>query len=305
MSEGPKRIGGTLGELFPTQDLAEPLPREPVHARVLESHAGDERALVFASFEAPESALALHQAARPRVEAALLAELACPPSRAPDASLKALRFHLFRTLEGAHEALAAFGFTPLRSLDGLRDELARLRADAQRVGLVRDDDPEASFVARVAPAGLDQVEAALRHAVSDEVFGERPGSFARNLGRTLTAVKGLPPFEPTFAGLDRLEAALFSAAHGELRLLPQATFQAFCDAVAVVACEDARATVEWAESRPDDTGLAPPPLVRVRLAGGWVHLPLGLHLLRWCVMPRRSGEDVPPVSAWLRDQLSI
>src|SRR5690606_8327406 len=120
----------------------------------------------------------------------------------------------------------------------------------------------------------------------------------------LTESRGLPPFAPTFEALDRLEDALFPEAYGELRLLPQATFQAFCDAVAVVACEGAGQTVEWAESRPEEDGLAPPPLIRVQRADAWVHLPLGLHLLRWCVMPRRRDEDVPRVSAWLRDQLS-
>jgi hypothetical protein len=305
MSDERTRIGGALGELFPLQDVAEPLPLEPVHARVLESHAGDRRALVFASFEAPESTLALHQAARVRVEAALLAELSCPPSRAPDAGVKELRFHAFHSFSDVHAALAAFGFTPLDSLEGLRDELARLRAEAQRVGLVRDGDPESSFKAPVAFAGLDEVEAALRHAAGNEVFGERPGALARRLGRVLESTRGMAPFEPSYAGLDRLEAALFPDVLGELRLVPQATFQSFCDAVAVVACEAGRATVEWAESRPDEHDLAPPPLIRARLGGGWVHLPLGLHLLRWCVMPRRGGENVPPVSEWLRDQLSL
>jgi hypothetical protein len=305
MSDERVRIGGALGELFPLQDLAEPLPLEPVHARVLESHAGDRRALVFASFVAPASTTTLHHAARVRIEAALLAELACPPSRAPDASLKTLRFHVFHPCPEAPAALAAFGFTRLTSLDGLRDELARLRGEAQRIGLVCDDDPESSFVARVAPALLDEVEAGLRHAVGEEVFGERPGALARRLGRVLESTRGMPPFDASYSALDRLEDTLFPQAFGELRLVPQATFQAFCDAVAVVACEAGRATVEWAESRPDAQDLAPPPLVRVRLGGDWVHLPLGLHLLRWCVMPRRAGEDVPRVSEWLRDQLSL
>jgi len=302
--ETPKPIGGVLGELFPLQDLAEPLPREPVHARVLESHAGGVRALVFASFEAKD-ALALHRAARPRVEAALLAELSCPPHRAPEFGLGALRFHLFHTLPDAQAALAAFGFEPLTSVEGLGEEIAHLRGEAQRTGLVFDGDPEVSFVARVAPAGLDDVEAALRFAVGKEVFGEKPGAFARRLGHVLAEKRGLPAFAPTYDGLVRLERALFPESYGTLRLLPHTTFQALCDAVAVVAVEAGRAKVEWAESRPDeDTDLAPPPLVRVRSRDGWIHLPLGLHLLRWCVMPRRKDEDVPPLSAWLRDQLS-
>ena len=60
--------------------------------------------------------------------------------------------------------------------------------------------------------------------------------------------------------------------------------------------------VEWAPSEPDELGLTPPPLVRAYLDDAWVHIPLGLHLLRWCIMPLQPGEVVPPLSDWVLDQ---
>jgi hypothetical protein len=36
--------------------------------------------------------------------------------------------------------------------------------------------------------------------------------------------------------------------------------------------------------------------------GGTYVVPIGHHLVRWCVMPLEAGEAIPPLSAWLRDQ---
>ena len=81
-------------------------------------------------------------------------------------------------------------------------------------------------------------------------------------------------------------------------------FQALCDAAGVHAARGLGLPVQWAISEPDEDGMAPPPLLRTRGSAGDVHVPVGLELLRWCVMPLREGESVPPLSAWCRDRFA-
>jgi hypothetical protein len=75
-------------------------------------------------------------------------------------------------------------------------------------------------------------------------------------------------------------------------------FQALCDHVAL-AVRRRGAQVEWAECTPDESGIAPPPLARVRTGGAHAHVPLALELLRWCVMPIQPGEEIPPLADWV------
>jgi hypothetical protein len=83
-----------------------------------------------------------------------------------------------------------------------------------------------------------------------------------------------------------------------VRLLPPLVFQALCDAVAVVAARALGKPIQWAESAPEEDGFVPPPLVRAKLSEGWVHVPVGLHLLRWCVMPLRRNERPESIVEW-------
>jgi hypothetical protein len=63
--------------------------------------------------------------------------------------------------------------------------------------------------------------------------------------------------------------------------------------------------VEWGVSEIDpDTGVAPPPLLRVHRDGDAFHVPVGEHVLRWCVMPARVGEDIPSLGAWAEHEFA-
>jgi hypothetical protein len=86
-----------------------------------------------------------------------------------------------------------------------------------------------------------------------------------------------------------------------VRLLPPLVFQAAADLVAAVACLACAVPIEWALFEPDADG-APPPLVRARLPSGTVHVPIGLELLRWWVMPLLPGEEPAPLSGWVERQ---
>jgi hypothetical protein len=76
-------------------------------------------------------------------------------------------------------------------------------------------------------------------------------------------------------------------------------FQALCDSVAVVAARALGKSIQWAESvSEEDDDFFPPPLVRAKLSDGWTHVPVGLHLLRWCVMPLRPNERAESIVEW-------
>jgi len=306
---------GTLQELFPA--LARPtptLPLEPLHARVLTVLEPAGAALVLTCWRNPGGAAGLHAGLRPKVEAALVAELSRPASELVELTheLRFLRLAVFDEVGGdVHGALRAFGLHPValdavRDGSGWREALAHLRGEAQRHGHVVPDEPLMAFEADIVlptrrAEGITALEHALRQRLGDEVFGARPGALYAHLAALTPQHLGLT-LTPTCEGLAALEHELVSLAPGPIRLIPPAIFQALCDFVAVIAAREFQRRVEWAPSDPDELGLCPPPLVRAHLDGAWVHIPLGLHLLRWCVMPVQPGEVVPPLADWVLDQ---
>ncbi|MCA9574287.1 MAG: hypothetical protein KC668_02590 [Myxococcales bacterium] len=308
---------GTLQELFPALSRPTPrLPLEPLHARVLEVSEPDGRGLVLTCWRSPGGAASLHAGLRPRVEAALLAELSRPASELRELTqeLCSLRLTVFDDIGGdVPAALRAFGLAPVslddvRAGQGWRDALAHLRGEAQQHGHEVPDEPLSAYQADIRlPEGeagqrAAALESALRERLGDAVFGERPGALYAHLAKLAPEHLGLPAPEPTCDSLAALEHALVSLRPGPIRYIAPATFQALCDFVAVIAAREFNRRVEWAPSEPDELGLTPPPLVRAYLDDAWVHIPLGLHLLRWCIMPLQPGEVVPPLSDWVLDQ---
>jgi hypothetical protein len=309
---------GTLQELFPALKRPTPsLPLEPLHARVLEVHEPIGRGLVLTCWRNPGGAASLHAGLRPRVEAALLAELSRPATelRELEQELRTLRLAVFDAVGGdVSAALQAFGLQPLsvdamRASAGWRDALAHLRGEAQQQGHVIPDEPQAAYEADITlpdgPAGerVLGLEKALRERLGDEVFGARPGALFAHLAKLAPEHLSLSaPLEPSCDSLGAFEHALVTLRRGSIRYIPPAVFQALCDFVAVIAAREFGRRVEWAPSEPDDLGLSPPPLVRAYLDDAWVHIPLGLHILRWCIMPLQPGEVVPLLSDWVLDQ---
>ncbi len=175
-----------------------------------------------------------------------------------------------------------------------------MRGEASRIGHEVPDAPVAAFEATF-ECRTDELEDALRAALGESVFGAKPGEFFAALNGVREA-RGEPLLTPALASLDALEAALIPDETGCVRWMPPATFQALCDAVAVVAQTELGRTVQWGESQLEDDGLAPPPMIRLKDGAAFAHVPLGLDLMRWCVMPRGAGEEIPSLSAWARDR---
>lgn len=285
---------------------AEPLPRRAVHPRVLQLPLGPgELAWTLLVWDDPGGAPALHAALRPLVEATLSAELSEPYGLPDETTPVALRLLAFADVPGFEQAVRAFGLEAAPHDEAFEEALRNARGEAGRVGREPPDEPTSRWEVRLRTlAGTRELEDALRQTVGEEAFGARPGALFAALNQVLHA-RGETPLPPRLSSLDALEARLGTQETGVVRWIPPRLFQALCDAVAVVATKELGREVQWAPSEIEDDGLARPPLVRVAgPRGAWMHLPLGQHLLRWCVMPRHRGEEVPPLSAWLRDELA-
>jgi len=279
------------------------LPDVPVHPRVLTLPGPEGASLLFVLWRDPGGAQALHESLRPMIEAALLSELSRPPEGAMEVPLAALRLLSFGHVEGAEAAVAAFGMRSVPLDASWRDVVAKARGEASVVGREVPDEPTAGFVgpAEMTPTA-SRLEAALRERCGDEVWGARPGAF---FARAVELLERTGDWGPNLDAVDAFAANVVPTSTGCIRWIPPMCFQALCDAVALAAAEDLGVKIAWAEGTPDDDGLAPPPLVAMETAGDPRYLPVGEELLRWCVMPLREGETVPPLSAWVRDRFAL
>ena len=303
-------VPGPLDELVPgLRTRADRLKAMAVHPKVVRAIREDgSYSLVFASFASAANLRAFHGALKPLVEAALLVEL-CRPARElreQSARLTTLEFLVFaESTFDLTPALRPFGFAraELHTHESAKP-LALMRREAQLVEGTLPDEPLARFSARVSHAS--KVDAKAVHAELlarvNSVFGEQPGALARALAESL---QGQGQIEPTRAGIEAVESALVQQDPFVVRFVPPLAFQGLCDLVAVAAHGTWGREVEWGVCEPDpDTGLAPPPVLRVTRDGESFHVPLGEHVLRWCVMPLSPGESVPTLGAWAEHEFT-
>lgn len=305
--EAPAAPAGPLDELFPglrTKAASERSASSAVHPFALRLTDPDDPSLVLTVWKDPGGPAALHHALRPVVEGTLLGELTRTPATAQEdgTRFRSLKLVVFPSISGdLHAALRAFGFHPAEaSRPGTRRALGYLRHEAQVLGLDVPDEPTQVLEATIAqpPAAVEDAERKLLEETGEEPWGATPGAPFRRLIRALLPdEKGSP-----LTLLGRIEQEVVSPEVGPIRFIPPAIFQALCDGVAVAASVDVGATLDWALCEPDEEGIAPPPVVRVRAPAGIRHVPLGTALLRWCVMPILPGESIPPLVDWVRDE---
>lgn len=290
---------------------AAPAQLHALHPRVLELRVQDGYHWAFLCWRDPGGPRALHTGLRKLVEATLLHELVQPPSRGPENLARpftGMRFIAFAELPELHAATRAFGFTPQAADDDATADVDRvIAAEAEAVGIPALPAPSATLHAAIQrPTGawgdkLDTIQRWMAERMGDDVWGRTPGGPSRLLATYLQKETG-ESFEPTLDGLDRMEFLLVSREPGAVRWIPPLIFQALCDFVGVVLKAALEVDTAWALCEPEEDGLIPPPLFRLRHHGQTTHLPIGPHLLRWCMMPIAPGEEVPPLSAWLCDE---
>jgi hypothetical protein len=306
-------VPGPLDELFPgLRRKTERLPPLPVHPRVLRvPQPGGIRALALLSFGAAQSARALHAALKPMVEAALLSELCAPPAELAEGYARlselALLMYVPQPFE-AGQALAPFALAPVElAAPQQASLLAHARREAQSLAQPMPEEPCACYRAAVLRSTYP-LAGALHQALLQQgprgAWGREPGRLARALADWLTT-QGLPAITPTRAGIEQLESIVVQPAAGAIRWIEPLIFQALCDLIAVMAASQPNIEVEWGVCEPDpESGLPPPPVLRVQRGADTFHVPLAEHVLRWCVMPVQPGENIPTLGAWAEHEFA-
>jgi hypothetical protein len=264
----------------------------------LEVPTPDGWAWALAIPEDPGGPRALHQRTARLLEASLLAALSTPPDDAErlDRTPRSLHLFCYPPIAGDLErALAAFGLKPAPD-EGDGWAAVHLALAAGRAPATRWWVPFLHGVLGAVKAS--QLDRELRE-VTVERWGELPGLPGQRLCQALQPALG--PLGPDLASLDRIEGALITRQTGAIRWLPPLVFQALCDLVGAIAASELGAAAEWSVAEAEPGEPVPPPMLRVR---GTVHVPIGLHLVRWWVMPLAEREDVPPLSTWCRSQFA-
>ncbi len=306
-------LPGPLDELVPgLRTRQERLPALPVHPRIVRPSLNDgTHGVVLLSFRKAENLRAFHAALKPMVEAALLSELCAPRDGMTDSYTRLSELTLLMFEEHPFDpapALSPFGLEAVKlQLPDSAQILALARREARTLAEQVPDDPVAAY--RVRAYGAADPRAARLHQALIEhgpegPFGREPGKLARTAADWLAAQADFDGVAPTRAGIEALESLVVARGAGVLRWIEPLVFQALCDLVAVHAASQPHLHVEWGVSEPDEHGIAPPPVLRVTRDDETFHVPLGEHVLRWCVMPLRMGEDAPTLGAWAEHEFS-
>jgi hypothetical protein len=306
-------VPGPLDELFPgLRRKAEKLEALPVHPRVVRLPRQDgTRTIGLLSFGPAHSARALHAGLKPLLEAALLSELCAAPAELAAGYQRLSELSLLMYVAQPFEvgpALSPFALEPVAAAAGEYAQLLALaRREALSLAQPLTDDPCAVYRARVLRSEhplASALHGALLQCGPHSAWGREPGRLARTLADWL-ATQGQPELAPTRAGIERLEAIVVQRGTGVIRWIEPLIFQALCDLIAVMAASQPGLDVEWGVCDPDpESGLSPPPVLRVQRGGDAFHVPLAEHVLRWCVMPVAPGESVPTLGAWAEHEFA-
>lgn len=300
-------VPGPLDELVPgLRKKLDRLPALPVHPRVVRARNHDgSHGIVLLSFRPAESARAFHAALKPMVEAALLSELSLPASDLAEQDESPLT-HVTLLCFADHAldlgpALSPFGFAPLSLSASEAHMVALARREARTLADPVPDEPLAAFRVPVQRSGhplAQPLRDALLAYAPAQPWGKSPGVLARTAADWLATQADFTGVEPSRAGIEQLESLLVHRPENAVRWIEPIAFQALCDLVAVYAASRGHLGVEWGVCEPDADGVAPPPVLRVTRDEDAFHVPLGEHVLRWCVMPARAREEIPSLGAW-------
>lgn len=286
-----------LDSLIPKLGQVRDMPLTAVHQRVLEAGEGPERRWILTCWTDPGDDRALHNSVKRVLEAALLAEQSRPPAAGESPTFSRVDLMVFCDLSGdPSAAFKPFGLAPT-AVDKLRDgePAAILQEEAEALGLEIPGLPLTMWSVDVVQPSIEMQQLGRRLAsqIGDELWGSRPGAGARQLGEILRL-----PIDAE--GLRQAESRLVSGQTDVIRWLPPSISQGLADWCGVVLTREWGHEVQWAYCEPDEAGFHPPPLLRVAAPNGAIHLPIGLEIMRWWVMPLQKGEAPPAFIDWLR-----
>lgn len=308
-SERP--LDALLPELTPSASAS--MPRSAVHPRVLESEVEGRREWGLIVWDDPGGPRRLHTAVQGLVEATLLAELSKPPRVRKEESERrfdAMRLFVFASPSWSIEpAIRAFGFREVPfDAASAEERMAAIRSEGRAQGRTVPAAPVSVWEARIGHREgalgdqLSSIEAAMAERMGDDVWGLTPGGPSKLFAMLAESTFG-ERIAPSLAGLESLEMLLVSREPDVIRWMPPLLFQALCDFLPIVAQATFETRISWAVCEELEGGFAQPPLIRVEPPGERpIHVPLGPHVLRWCMMPLHAGERVDSLRTWVEHQ---
>lgn len=309
MMSAERPLDALLGSLSSSDS---PLPQEAIHTRVLELGPEEGDAWVIAMWSDPGELPEIRWQVQRLLEATLLANLsrAAESGEALDRVPSQVRFLAFSTTQdNLATALKPFGFRLDNTFAFEGDALEALRQEGMEMGWPVPEQPISSWTVPLQQPtsdgreGLVTIHKELRERIHKDCWGSNPGAFSRYAGLLMRRELDVD-IQPTLKGLDRFEdKVVIHNARNCIRWIPAMLFQALADLIGVTIDQVYGHKVEWALCEPEDNGYGPPPVFRITYADGReTHLSIGMHLLRWCVMPILEGEEVPRLSEWLQSE---
>jgi hypothetical protein len=289
------------------------IPFAPIHPRLLEmaDDPTDAQWVMLWWGDLPSEPLLFRQLAK-LVEATLLAELSRTPEQRRGRNPRYTGLHLLQLTEtrlDTTKPLRPFAFAPHADRTTAQAWMPMVDREAKRTGVAIPSEPITHFSVQIQhPAGelgakLEQVEAMLRDRLADEIWGNTPGVPSR-LAATFIEEVFHTKIPPTLDGLRTLEMLLVSTQTGVIRWIPPMLFQALCDFIGVLGQTLFDRDIAWALCEPDGD-FCTPPLLRLALASGkHIHIPIGLHLVQWCLLPLQPGEEAASLADWVADQFT-
>lgn len=325
MSSNHNKIGaGGLGRMSEERPLdsmlpglgessrprSEPIDASAVHPRVLEVTLEDTWEWTVGVWFDP-GAPALKARLRELIQVTVLSELSkSPDSKTPERNFSKMRLLAFCELSApSREVIETMGFGATEfGADQYVERIAAWSDEAIAAGLEPPESPDAVYtmdISRVDPViskTLLTIQDQMTKKLAGEFWGQTPGGpsrlmatyFRQYLNATVT---------PTRKGLHEFELFICQETQDCLRWIDPSIFQALCDFVGVILRSVYDLDVQWGICTPDSSGFAQPPVFRAKNASGYQIVPISLHLLNWCVMPRGDGARslAESVDALVRD----
>lgn len=280
---------------------SEPIDASAVHPRVLEVTLEDSWEWTLGAWSDP-GARALDKLLRELIQVTVLAEL----SKSPDNKTAARNFEKMRLLVFApmsaesQKVIEEIGFSRIDfAPDQYAERINAWRDEARAAGLTPSPRPSAVYVmdiSRVDPVianNLLTIQAEMTKKLAGEFWGQTPGGPSRLMATYLRQYLNAS-VTPNRKGLHELELFIVQDKQNCLRWIDPSIFQALCDFIGVILRAVHDLDVQWGVCTPDSSGFASPPVFRVKRKDGYKIVPVSLHLLNWCVMPR--GEEAPSLA---------
>lgn len=280
---------------------SEPIDASAVHPRVLEVTLEDHMEWTLGVWSDP-GAHALDKRLRELIQVTVLAELSkSPDSKTASRNFSKMRLLAFSELSAkSREAIEKIGFSEVEfEPDQYVERVAAWRDEASAAGLSPSARPTAVYVLDISRGdpviaeNLRTIQGQMTKTLAGEFWGQTPGGpsrlMAMHFRQSLNAA-----VTPDRKGLHQFELFIVQDRSRCLRWIDPSIFQALCDFVGVILRAVYDLDVQWGICTPDASGFAAPPVFRIKKSEGYQIVPISLHVLNWCVMPR--GPDAPSLA---------